>query len=43
MLVSAVVLSVLAGAPSPRANRINGWLVPNIRCSVEYADVLNAP
>gem|GEM_PF-4097931 len=28
--MSAVVVSLLAGARSPRANRINGWLVPNI-------------
>jgi len=28
MLVSAVVLSLLAGARFPRANRISGWPVP---------------
>jgi len=30
MLVSAVVLSLPAGARSPRANRINGWPVLNM-------------
>jgi len=37
--VSAVVLSLPAGAHPARANRINGWPVPNIRCSVGYTAI----